>query len=325
MSIRAFLFASVAAATLASPALAQVTGPAEFEGPVGSLTDTEIVVFNTKINSAAATYSTPTRDSVPLADVTFCATQGFAGRTIIENNAWIGGTGIVAGTTDGIDVIGEGIFLEPAENVLIGKITKVPGSDGTGTFEISGTEVVVMPKVGGPSFPTGKESSFSKCIPGLGIKNEFGFEIPASTLAVGQDAVAEGWFSNDGSKVFYAFLIDGVGQPDQGSVPMQVSITRAQCRERTTAQPWTVEWEIRGGTANPAAGTVRIGYGTNQTATATADPANPPFGAWLYKSRLTNQTQRCPNEITASFTAPDPANPAATKTVTATTAVEVRR
>ena len=153
---------------------------------------------------------------------------------------------------------------------------------------------VVLGKQAGGHFPPTGTVSHNPCLPGLGIKNDVGFAIPGDILAQGADAAAEGWYGDDGT--FYAFLVESVGaDPDQRTA---VSITRAQCRQRSATQ---MEWEIRGGTADPerlGAGRVNIGRVTptgtvslydGAFTNAVADPLNPPFGLYTFKANINNQ------------------------------------
>jgi hypothetical protein len=329
MAIRSLLLATVAAAAVSTAALAQTappvfpTGEASFEGPISDLdlvpadgTGPTITIFNTKIKLAAgAKYSSPSKEGLSFDQVVACNDKQIPGRLGI---GWKGGTGILSGNTTGVpNTTATDVFLEPAENVLIGKISELPGVEGGTKFRIEGTEIILMPKeaAGSKSFPVDalSQDEASPCIPGLGIKNEFGFELPTSALALGSDAVAEGWFSNNGSKIFYAFLIDGVGTPQEN--PRSVSITRAQCRQRQTATNparYTNDWEIRGGVVGPNGQnnqTVWIRLPTvsdpsrlpSVRAVPDADTTGSPFGSFTWKASRTNESAGCPAKITVTY------------------------
>lgn len=345
MSIRALLLATVTVAALTTPAFAQVS-PGELEGKLTDITTTgtgadsvvtAVKIFGTNIPvPSTTTFATPTRDGMTPAQIGVCNNRKFAGMTR-NSKTMVGGTGIVVGTSEGaIDpVTGVGsvikpetIFLEPAENVLLGRINKVPTFDtvtkdvidpvtgattkvtskvyGGGTLEIEGTNVVLLGPKADAHFPPIGTVPFNPCLPGKGAKNDAGFALPNEALALGADAAAEGWYAEDGSNTFYAFLLDTVGaNPDQQTA---VSITRAQCRNRSATR---MEWEVRGGTADPVtkgAGRVNIGrvntdgsvtmYGVGVN--AVADPANEPYGLYTFKADINNQGQ-CPNTVVVRY------------------------
>ena len=85
MSIRDLLFATVAAASISAPALAQTTfpaGPAEFEGLVTGLDQSTITIFNSNATLTSTTvYATPTRDGMSIADVMTCNSARMPGLT----------------------------------------------------------------------------------------------------------------------------------------------------------------------------------------------------------------------------------------------------
>jgi len=242
-----------------------LTTAPSFEGPISALnfpvpasqtastpSDATITIFNTKVKLASnAKYSTPSREGLTYKEIYDCNLKPIPGR----GTGFAGGTGILTGETTGVpNTTATDVFVEPAEHVLIGKISELPGVNGGSKFKIEDTEVILMPKddtIAGGSFPANALTwlETNPCIPGIGIRNEFGFDLPVSALERGSDAVAEGWYSST-KNIFYAFLIDGVGLPDVNSVPRQVSITRAQCRTRATNRTFTQEWEVRGGVAN---------------------------------------------------------------------------
>jgi hypothetical protein len=351
MNMRALLLTTMAVASLSSPAFAQ--GVAEMEGRVTDLTVntnravTAIKVFNTNVPvPTGPIFSTPTRDGMTRAQIGACNDIQFAGkkrRSTAAVDSLYDGTAIIVGTSTDVTTNGvtksvvtpESIFVEPAENVLLGRISSVPTFDtvlkeeldpatgepvidpvtnqpkmiatkvyGTGTLEIEGTPVVVLGKEAGGHFPPVGTVSHNPCIPGLGLKNDAGFPLPPEALAKNADAAAEGWYGDDGK--FYAFLIETVGaNPDQQTA---VSITRAQCRNRSATR---MEWEVRGGTADPVslgAGRVNIGrvtatgpeLYTGAFTTAVADPVNPPYGLYTFKADINNQGQ-CPDTVVVRY------------------------
>ena len=344
MSIRALLLATVAAATLASPALAQ-TAPAELEGSLTSIGSDTITVFKTTVALKTDTaFSTPTKEGLDITTVMRCNGQRYPGRTQ-DNNTLVGGTAIVVGTSDtATGTRADSVFFEPSENVLLGRVSKLPdyqkdkdgnlikGPNGlpiyeSGTLELEGTPVVILGTSATTHYPPMSTTAFNECIPGKGVRNDFGFSLPPEALDVGSEVAAEGWYGdsdNDGiNDTFYAFLVDGVGTvTDQ---PTGVTISRAQCRDRGGARG--MEWEIRGGTADKAsrgAGTVTIGRmvldskgkpmfkpymtvvanrTTNVTVTSVADPLNVPYGAYTFKGNILNGNGNgtCPSNVAVQY------------------------
>jgi hypothetical protein len=242
------------------------------------------------------------------------------------------------------------VFFEPSENVLLGRVSKLPtyrkdkagnlikGPNGlpiyeSGTLEFEGTPVVILGTSATTHYPPNSTTAFNECIPGKGVRNDFGFSLPPEVLDAGSEVAAEGWYGdsdNDGiNDTFYAFLVDGVGTV--ANQPTGVTIIRAQCRDRGGARG--MEWEIRGGTADKAlkgAGTVTIGRmvldakgkpmfkpytavvanrTTNVTVTSVADPLNVPYGAYTFKGNILNGNgnDTCPNNVAVKYLNADPA------------------
>jgi hypothetical protein len=202
---------------------------AELEGKVTSMpmtgtgpatTITSLKIFNSNIAlKPATTFATPTRDGMTANDIGVCNRRPFAGM-LKTSNTMVGGTGIVVGTsadstgTSPVSVVtADTVFLEPAENVLLGRITKVPTFDTVvdpvtgvatksyagGTLEIEGTNVVVLGARVNGHFPPIGTVAHNPCLPGLGVKNDVGFPIPPDDLAKDAEAAAEGWYGEDNS------------------------------------------------------------------------------------------------------------------------------
>lgn len=189
---------------------------------------------------------------------------------------FVGGTAIISGISEPGDRIAEEVFVEPAENVVLGQITD--------SMEIEDMPFVLINDTRIPAAP---------------IRNGFGFEILASSLAAGMPASAEGYFS---AGVFYAFLVEVDGGTLKNAGVREVSIQRAECRQRTNGQ---LELEVRGATHNPATGTVSITtVGPNPfvygTATVTPDADNPAFGTYRFTRRAAG-IGTCQPEIAARF------------------------
>ena len=130
-------------------------------------------------------------------------------------------TAIINGLTAGDPLnptgqnIAEDVFVEPAENVLLGEVT---ANDGI-NLSVSGVALVRLEDTRIPS--------------GAPIDAN-GLAIDLATTPVGSEASAEGYFGDDG--IFHYFLIETVGEPvacaGTGCRPADaVSIARARCRD----------------------------------------------------------------------------------------------
>jgi hypothetical protein len=282
MNLRAMLLATVMAASISIPAFAQVV--AEVEGTLSGFATTEttdangnpvpphLTVFKTKVFFHANTkFSTPTKDNLTFEQIVTCNGGRFPGFLKNKNGAFVGGSAIVTGTSSGLGgILADTVFLEPAENVLLGSITNVPSpnDEGESSLEIEGTPIVVIGKKRGEQFPpvpAGQAEIFSACFPGKGVKNQVFVDIPPENLDPTAETAAEGWFGTDGK--FYAFLVEGAGSAT--TQPHAVSIARAQCRNRGGARG--LEWTILGGVGAPVNASGSVSFGRQI-------PANTPSG-----------------------------------------------
>lgn len=332
MNLRTLLLATAMAVSFASPVLAQAV--AELEGKVIGLSRTTgqngtLKMFNTTVTlNSGTTYSTPTRDGLTLGQIINCNKERMPGVDANPLGTFLGGTAIVTGTSSAASgVVAQTVFLEPAENVLLGRVTSVPNADGTGSLSIEGTSVVLIGKKMGGQIPkpvAGETEIFNACIPGKGVINGFFIEIPASALEKNTEAAAEGWWGNDGR--FYAFLIEGEGTVEKQT--LDVAILRASCRNRGGARG--LEISIRGGVAAPAnaTGTVDFGVMTGTTFTnyniptaVVPDLVDPRYGTFDIDENVTGSaaTTGCPAELTVRYSPDKPL-----RTVTATAVSENR-
>jgi hypothetical protein len=143
-----------------------------------------------------------------------------------------GGTAIVIGESGGLGVIAADVFVEPAENVVLGEITAndppaVPVENEPSGIELQGSLPIV--------FIADNRMAFEH------VTNVCGFEVDPASLTPGTPAGVEGYFGQRDDN-FYAFLMEAEGGTlvDPG---LQVSLTRARCDE-------TGRLEVRGcGTA----------------------------------------------------------------------------
>jgi hypothetical protein len=204
---------------------------------------------------------------------------------------FIGGTAIINGTViDGVPTATD-VFVEPAENVLIGVVTAADCANAlcrgaASVLEINGAQARPIRDERLRAGP---------------ITNEFGFDVDltgAGAELVGSAAEMEGYFARNR---FHYFLLSvtGVAPANPGT---EVSITRAQCRDRARG----IELTILGNVHNPATGSVTI----SDTATTTpfgsvnaVAVVGASFDVGSYTFRLRNNAafNECPANVTATF------------------------
>jgi hypothetical protein len=320
----ALLSTAMVAVSLPAQAQTRPQTPIEFEGPIQSIEPAnsdpaaiatsdvklkvngiEVTIPNSLITASTGSdgVHTPTAKLITVDDV--ISKKAFVGRP--GTYGFVGGTAIVVGTSGDGGVMASDVFMEPAENVILGAVTANSLSD----FRVEGVKVYLLaPSSTKPSYPPG--IAFDPRLPGLPMKNELGFAIDPAKVQVYADAALEGYFGKDvdGSDAFYAFSIDSVSDVEDPSPT--VSILRAQCRVRSTTQ---VEWEIRGG-VYPWVQGATIGVYPPSTAfnggrayvtgfAVQQDTVDPKAGAFRYVGKP-NATGGCPSSVVVKFNgAPD--------------------
>lgn len=283
--MRGYKFSRLAAAALALAApVAQAQVPLEVEGPIENIecsgTSALITVMGMDILvDNQTTITNPTR-ALALSDL--CRTDPLPGR---EQPGFVGGTAIATGLSfDGFDRIADDLYVEPAENVVLGQVTS---NSGGGGLEVEGVPVVMIQDDRMPAIP---------------LVNESGFEIDPNSLAIGTPASMEGYYANG---TFYAFRLeaDGGSLLDDGATA--VSVLRSDCRQRDNGQ---LEIETRGATHDPPNGTVTVtnpaGTITYGTAPVAPDPDNPSHGAFRFRVRR-GGIGECTPEIRVLFVGND--------------------
>jgi hypothetical protein len=184
-----------------------------------------------------------------------------------QQPGFLGGTAIILGMTIGGVSTAHQVFVEPAENVLIGAVTANEG----GALSILGVSVRPIDDWRMPTF----------------TRNEYGFDIDPATVEVGSFAVAEGYLAPDG--VLHAHTIEADGRMTGPS--NQTSITRAQCRGGH-------ELEVRGASTHPN-GTIMIYNDVTGeligSTTVIPDTDRPPFGRYRFRAEL----GECPTRVRA--------------------------
>lgn len=191
----------------ASAALAQV--PSEIEGRIESVTATSptevtlvVMGMTVKIDTSRVPVVTPTAtlNHAQIVDATPLPNRTEAG--------FVGGTAIVLGTVDPAGVItAEDVFMEPAENVILGVTTSMT------PLTVNGVPVTFITDARMPAVP---------------IKNEFGFAVNFAGVTNQTPVALEGYYSGG---IFNAFLLEVGGFAPLASSAPQVSITRVRGRE----------------------------------------------------------------------------------------------
>ena len=251
----------------ASTAMAQV--PSEIEGRIESVTATSptevtlvVMGMTVKIDTTRVPVVTPT---ATLSHAQIVDATPLPNRT---EPGFVGGTAIVIGTVDSTGLItAEDVFMEPAENVVLGVITS------TAPLTVNGIPVVFLNDPRMPAVP---------------IKNEFGFVVNFAGVTNQTPVALEGYYS---ASTFNAFLLEVSGFAPLASSAPQVSITRVRGREQEDATQ-NDRLEIRGAitmghTLNNTENLTILGvrednttFVLSNTVVATRDLEDPRFGLY---------------------------------------------
>jgi hypothetical protein len=283
----------------AVPALAQIPTlipvPVELEGPISAVVDNgngsgSIVVMGVTVQiPATAVIHTPTATLTiaQLADPT-----PLPGRT---QPGFVGGTAIILGQTDGVATTAEDVFAEPAENVLLGVITRADGCTATDctNLEVLGTQLL---RLTDPRLPANPPA------------NAFGFQVDLSQGAlVGSPASVEGYYGQVAVPpsvvpALHYFIVELDGGALLNPGVTEVSILRAQCRERDNG----IELDVLGATHDPGTGIVTISN-TNDpnevfgTANVVPDLVLGTVGTYNFQLQGNLGFVVCPDGVTATF------------------------
>lgn len=170
----------------------------------------------------------------------------------------------------GTRLIADRLFVEPAENVVLGVVTGLAGS----LLFVNGMPTVLSTDSRLPSRPA---------------INAFGFSIVPSTVALGAEVALEGWFAG-GS--FHAFGMEVSGAARLEMPLPQTSVLRAVVRERTPNPQVGDEYDVRGAVTMAHApssvmtqliAVFRLDHGVPTQlgiAIATRDTQFPDFATW---------------------------------------------
>ena len=195
------------------------------------------------------------------------------------------GTAIVEGTWNAAAnrMEATSVFVEPAENVLLGQVTAAAGGGTVGS--INGAPIFMLPVADN----TPNTITAGHLLPRVGttsLRHEVG--IPLASIAVGALAAAEGYFDGTSFRAFVVDASDGVPL----STAVQVVINRAETRERTPNTTRGDEYDARGGSYSPAGTAQRVAlyrvdvinniktYTLLGNPVATVPDVNPRFQTW---------------------------------------------
>ena len=295
------LTAFAAVLTMSSLASAQDI-PGFLEGPI---TDIDPVARTARVNGVLMSIPEGTPVSSPTVDLSALAASlgvdvldlvtssplpgiagpGFNGSTCLCETT----VDPVTGAPTAVDMV-----LEPAENVVIGIVTEHscvtgtcdPDDDAANSVRVSGMQL---------------NYNADPRITSAPMTNR-GFEVNLlGASMVGSVVSAEGYYALAAGAAepqlhFYVVEVEGGELVNAGVT--EVSVTRAQCRQRNG----TAEWNVLGSTHDPADGTVTVRNGETlaviSTATSVADPEVPVFGDWQVDITVLDS---CPATIVAEF------------------------
>jgi hypothetical protein len=283
--------------------------PSESENP------SKIVCNGVTVDLSKVTaYTTPTATKLEKAQ--FFSSEPFPGRA--GKLGLTDGTCIIEGNSEGTGaamiMYADTVFGEPAENVLVGPVTK----SGADKFEIMGVPITLLTSskahmLPAPSMvgPKGEKYEFTDLNDGTADPagrivagnptNQFGYEVILSTVPVGDESSAEGYMGTDG--VFYAFAVETTGglrlaelstptsgTPTDGPVtPAPLPAPTVQRGTLTASGNNSAKLEVRGGCVM---GPTATGTAPNRTQQLRVMTDNTPVGGtttWLNPSNF-NQT-----------------------------------
>jgi len=293
---KALLFAALGAAAVSRLA-AQVAAPtpSSIEGTISEIAvnaagETIMTVMGVNVLIPASLET----DQLITSPSKFLTLAQLRSETILPGRSALGfrqGTAIITGTWDRANsrMVADSVFVEPAENVLLGEVTALPPEAGPNAVAaINGVQVVILPGAdsGNPA------AELLPRVGTTGLRHEVG--VPLTSILPGAQAAAEGYFA---AGVFNAFVVDA-----SDGVPLvntaQAVVTRAQSTERTPNATRGDEFDVRGGTYSPGGAAQRAAlyrvdtinnvktYTLIGAPVATVADVNPSFRTW----RITGTT-----------------------------------
>ena len=294
------MLAGLALSLLSAPMpVAAQTVPFGLEGPLQRVLPGQntMVVMRARVTIPPGTpISSPTGELTGIGALLGNPLPGrFQADGITPIPGFLNGTAIINGTIDNVtgELVATDVFVEPSENVTIGTITEAVCTNaacvGAGNrIRINGT---MMRPLLDPRIAAGP------------VTNEFGFAVNLAGLTVdpaagpsGIAAEAEGYF--DG-RVFRYFLMSvGAGAAPLVNAGTEVSITRAQCRQRAGG----IELGILGNTHPDNSGLVTISDGGTTFGTVNAIASGVAgFGTYNFGLGGNLAFLTCPANVTANF------------------------
>lgn len=281
-------------------ALVSLAGPVaafEIEGPLSDIGSDYIVCNGAKVRINSATQFFSPSGPVPsdqLASINFPnAGVGFNG---VARAGFKLGTCIASG--DDATGLASSVFVEIAENVIVGNTTHAPGEP----LAILGVRIEPLAdgRMTAAKPPAGMYDAYGvNNHPKEVARNQFGFGVRLASVPAQDFAAAEGYLSAAAEqKVLYAHTIETTGGEPELAYP-RASLQRAQCRNEPGGGRDQVE--ILGSCILPAGVTsqrlsilVRDATGGVQplktsatavaVATCTADPASPGYGVYRFRN-----------------------------------------
>jgi len=286
----------VAVMLVAGPALGQAI-PGFLEGP---LTDLDVVSRTARVNGVLMNIPVGTAMASPTVDLNaLAASQGVDPITLLggvplpgrTTPGFTGGTCLCAVDVDPATGIATAtnMVLEPAENVILATVTTHncvtascdPDDNPANELRVGGTLMDANPDPRLASDPA--------------TNRGFGINLTLGNL-VGVPAGAEGYFGNTGNLHLYLIEFEGGVLANAGLT--EVSVTRAQCRQRDGMG----EWNVLGSTHDPNNGTATVRRGDTGVALGTApvvaEVDDPTFGAYAFGAQVSGT---CADSIVVDF------------------------
>ncbi len=296
LKISKIWMASILLLLSTAPGIASAQVLAEVEGPIDNIVvktaTTTITVMGIDITVPNELFAnglvhTPTAQLLLPSDLLGAAlpgrsVAGFLGGTAIITGVSTPGAPVfnssIGATSLGTGFVAADVFVEPAENVVLGSVTAVvePGTNGAlCDIYVEGTHAV---------FSTDTRMPASAAI------NGFGFEVDECGVTLGGAAAVEGYYGTDGKLHIFAFESDDA--PIIMSAAGITTISRASCDRGKV--------EIRG-SSTLANGTATVSDADNLTVLGEAPLiADLVTGTSIYRFR--EDVGSCPNNVRVETT-----------------------
>jgi len=264
----------VSATTVADDQTIENPVGAELEGPLTAVDQAAqtIEVMGSTVDVSHASFASPT-DSLTLADL---AGEPLPGRG--DTPGFLGGTAIVMGSapSSGGPVVAEEVFVEVAENVVVGAVTEntVPagGTLADGTFAVQGVSVSSI-----------DDDRFSLRVVAEGSD----VAVDLGSVPTGSAASVEGHWGSDGT--LYAHTIEA---SDGAVTSGETTIDRAECDPEG-------RFELRGSSSTAPETVTIYDNDTDEqlgTVDVTEDPEGPLNG-FRFRADAEDADWGCPGSV----------------------------